>query len=114
MLRNYRGERRKVHRFRSPALANSVNLPTISRRASSPASRVARRSIPVTDYLLGHNAAEDRKQGAHDRRRQRTGIGSAADIDIDTLERRMTADQHQHGGIFKPPTLVGTWARVAR
>jgi SAM-dependent methyltransferase len=45
---------------------------------------------------------------------EQTGIATAADVDIETLEQRMAADLAAHGALFKPPTLVGTWARVAR
>jgi SAM-dependent methyltransferase len=45
---------------------------------------------------------------------ERTGIATAADVDIETLEQRMAADLAAHGAAFKPPTLVGTWARVTR
>jgi SAM-dependent methyltransferase len=44
---------------------------------------------------------------------ERTGIASPAEVDIETLEQRLAADQADHGAVFKPPTLVGTWARVA-
>ena len=45
---------------------------------------------------------------------ERTDIASPAEVDIETLEQRLAADQADHGAVFKPPTLVGTWARVAR
>jgi 2-polyprenyl-3-methyl-5-hydroxy-6-metoxy-1,4-benzoquinol methylase len=44
---------------------------------------------------------------------ERTGIASPAEVDIDTLEQRIGADLAERGALFKPPTLVGTWARVA-
>lgn len=43
---------------------------------------------------------------------ERTGIATAAEIDVDTLEERLAADMSLLGTIFKPPTLVGAWARV--
>ena len=45
---------------------------------------------------------------------ERTGIASPAEVDIESLEQRLVADQANHGAVFKPPTLVGTWAWVAR
>ena len=45
---------------------------------------------------------------------EHTGIASPADVDIETLEQRLATDQADHGAVFKPPTLVGTWARVTR
>jgi SAM-dependent methyltransferase len=44
---------------------------------------------------------------------ERTGIASPKEVDIGTLEQRIAADLAEHGALFKPPTLVGTWARVA-
>lgn len=41
-----------------------------------------------------------------------TGVASAAEVDIETLEERITAQQTKHHSVIKPPTLVGTWARV--
>ena len=43
---------------------------------------------------------------------EKTGIATAADVDIDTLEARLLADTIAHDVTFKPPTLVGAWARV--
>ena len=45
---------------------------------------------------------------------EHTGIASPADVDIQSLEQRLATDQADHGAVFKPPTLVGTWARVTR
>jgi SAM-dependent methyltransferase len=44
---------------------------------------------------------------------ERTGLATAAEVDIDTLEDRLAQDSMAHGTTFKPPTLVGAWARVA-
>jgi hypothetical protein len=43
---------------------------------------------------------------------ERAGIASPTDVEIEALEQRLAADQDDHGAVFKPPTLVGTWARV--
>jgi SAM-dependent methyltransferase len=43
----------------------------------------------------------------------RTGVATRDEVDIDTLEDRITRDITDHGVIFKFPTLVGAWARVA-
>lgn len=43
----------------------------------------------------------------------KTGVAPASEIDIDTLEERMAADLRTSGGVFRQPTLVGAWARVA-
>lgn len=45
---------------------------------------------------------------------ERTGIATAAEVDIDTLADRLASDIVAHGVLFKPPTLVGAWARVGR
>ncbi|MGH9382587.1 MAG: hypothetical protein ACRD2Z_18565 [Thermoanaerobaculia bacterium] len=43
---------------------------------------------------------------------ERTGVASAAEVDIDTLEQRLAQALTGQGAIFKPPTLVGAWARA--
>jgi ubiquinone/menaquinone biosynthesis C-methylase UbiE len=43
----------------------------------------------------------------------KSGIATAAEVDIDTLEDRMRAEVVAHGGILKMPDLVSAWARVA-
>jgi SAM-dependent methyltransferase len=43
---------------------------------------------------------------------EKTGVATRADVDIDTLEDRLLRDTELHDAIFKPPTLVGGWARV--
>lgn len=43
---------------------------------------------------------------------ERTGVATAAEVDLDTLEERLAADSAGHDALFKPPTLVGAWARV--
>jgi SAM-dependent methyltransferase len=43
----------------------------------------------------------------------KTGVATPAEIDIDTLEDRIAQNCAQHDVIFKFPTLVGAWARVA-
>lgn len=45
---------------------------------------------------------------------EKTGIATAAEIDLDTLEDRFVRDSADHDAIFKPPTLVGAWARVGQ
>jgi SAM-dependent methyltransferase len=45
---------------------------------------------------------------------QKTGVATVAEIDLDTLEDRFVRDSVEHGAIFKPPTLVGAWARVGQ
>jgi SAM-dependent methyltransferase len=45
---------------------------------------------------------------------EKTGVATADEIDIDTLEDRFVRDGAKYGAIFKPPTLVGAWARVVR
>lgn len=44
---------------------------------------------------------------------ERCAVATAAEIEIDTLERRLGEEQVAIDAMFKPPTLVGTWARVA-
>ena len=44
---------------------------------------------------------------------ERCAVATAAEIQIDTLERRLGEEQVAIDAMFKPPTLVGTWARVA-
>lgn len=44
---------------------------------------------------------------------EKTGVVTPDEVDIDTLEERIAQDCAQHNAIFKPPTLVGAWARVA-
>lgn len=41
---------------------------------------------------------------------ERTGIATAAQVDIETLEARCAQSLVEHDAIFKPPTLVGAWA----
>jgi SAM-dependent methyltransferase len=43
----------------------------------------------------------------------KTGVATPDEVDIDTLEDRIALDCVHHDVIFKPPTLVGAWARVA-
>jgi len=43
----------------------------------------------------------------------RTGVATRDEVDIDTLEERIAHDCITHDVIFKFPTLVGAWARVA-
>lgn len=42
----------------------------------------------------------------------RTGLGSPEEIGIETLAQRLYDEQVAGGGMFRPPTLVGAWARV--
>lgn len=42
----------------------------------------------------------------------KTGVVTPAEVDIETLEERVARDCVRHNAIFKPPTLVGAWARV--
>jgi 2-polyprenyl-3-methyl-5-hydroxy-6-metoxy-1,4-benzoquinol methylase len=44
---------------------------------------------------------------------EKTGVATPDEVDIDTLEDRIARDCTHHNLIFKPPTLVGAWARVA-
>jgi len=44
---------------------------------------------------------------------EKNGIATAAEVDIETLEARMAEESTRLGTTFKPPTLVGAWARVA-
>ncbi|PXY20774.1 class I SAM-dependent methyltransferase [Prauserella muralis] len=44
---------------------------------------------------------------------ERTGIATADEIGIDTLEQRLAQHLSEQGLIFKPPTLVGAWSRTA-
>jgi SAM-dependent methyltransferase len=41
---------------------------------------------------------------------ERTGLATADEVGIDTLEERLARDSVAHGTTFKPPTLVGAWA----
>lgn len=43
---------------------------------------------------------------------ERTGVATAAEVDVDTLEARFAADSVAHDAVFKPPTLVGAWATM--
>ncbi len=43
---------------------------------------------------------------------EKTGIATAAEVDIDTLEARLAEESIRLGTTFKPPTLVGAWARI--
>jgi 2-polyprenyl-3-methyl-5-hydroxy-6-metoxy-1,4-benzoquinol methylase len=43
----------------------------------------------------------------------KTGVATPDEVDIDTLEDRIARDCINHDVIFKFPTLVGAWARVA-
>lgn len=43
---------------------------------------------------------------------ERTGVATAAEVDIDTLADRIAKDTLEHDAVFKPPTLVGAWATV--
>jgi SAM-dependent methyltransferase len=45
---------------------------------------------------------------------EKTGIATLDEIDLDTLEDRFLRDTADHDAIFKPPTLVGAWARVGQ
>ncbi len=42
---------------------------------------------------------------------ERAGIATREDVEIDTLERRLSAELAEHGAVVAPPTLVGAWAR---
>ncbi|HWM04682.1 MAG TPA: class I SAM-dependent methyltransferase [Actinophytocola sp.] len=44
---------------------------------------------------------------------ERTGIATAAEVDVDTIEDRLALDCVDHDAIFRLPTLVGAWARPA-
>ena len=44
---------------------------------------------------------------------EKTGIATADEVDVDTIEDRLVRDCVLHDATFKPPTLVGAWARVA-
>lgn len=44
---------------------------------------------------------------------ERTGVATADEIAVDTLESRIARELADHDAFFKPPTLVGAWARVA-
>lgn len=41
-----------------------------------------------------------------------TGVATAAEVDIDTLEQRIAQHQIDNDLVFTPPTLVGAWTRV--
>lgn len=43
---------------------------------------------------------------------ERTGVATAAEVDIDTLVDRIAQETLEHDAMFKPPTLVGAWATV--
>ncbi len=43
---------------------------------------------------------------------EKTGVATPDEVDIETLEERVAQDCAHHDAIFKPPTLVGAWARV--
>jgi SAM-dependent methyltransferase len=43
---------------------------------------------------------------------EKTGVATPEEVDIETLEERVARDCAEHNAIFKPPTLVGAWARV--
>lgn len=40
------------------------------------------------------------------------GVATAVEVDVDTLEERIAAHQSEVNAVCKPPTLIGTWARV--
>jgi SAM-dependent methyltransferase len=42
---------------------------------------------------------------------ERTGLATAAEVGIDTLEERLARESAALRTTFKPPTLVGAWAR---
>jgi hypothetical protein len=44
---------------------------------------------------------------------EKTGIASADEVGVDTLAERLAQEGRRLGTMFKPPTLVGAWARVA-
>jgi SAM-dependent methyltransferase len=44
---------------------------------------------------------------------EKTGVATRDEVDIDTLDDRIAQDCITHDVIFKFPTLVGAWARVA-
>jgi hypothetical protein len=44
---------------------------------------------------------------------EKTGIATADEVGIDTLESRIAGEIAREGVMFKPPTLVGAWARIA-
>jgi SAM-dependent methyltransferase len=41
-----------------------------------------------------------------------TGVASAQEVQIDTLEQRMRADLAISGGVMSTPLLIGAWARL--
>jgi SAM-dependent methyltransferase len=41
-----------------------------------------------------------------------TGLATAEEVDIDNLEDRLARESNRLGTTFKPPTLVGAWARM--
>jgi 2-polyprenyl-3-methyl-5-hydroxy-6-metoxy-1,4-benzoquinol methylase len=43
---------------------------------------------------------------------EQTGIATAAEVDMPTLEHRLTTEISRHGAVMAPPTLVGAWATV--
>lgn len=43
---------------------------------------------------------------------ERTGVATAAEVDIDTLAERFAQDSAAHDAVLKSPTLVGAWATV--
>lgn len=44
---------------------------------------------------------------------EKAGIATAAEVGIDTFEARLAEEIGRLGTMFKPPALVGAWARVA-
>ena len=42
-----------------------------------------------------------------------TGVATAAELDLDTVEARLRAEVAETGGVVCSPTLVGAWARTA-
>jgi hypothetical protein len=44
---------------------------------------------------------------------EKTGVTTPEELDIETLEDRLRRECVRHNAIFKPPTLVGAWAKVA-
>jgi protein-L-isoaspartate O-methyltransferase len=44
---------------------------------------------------------------------ERAGIATADEVGLDTLHERLATDQAENGSFLKPPTLVGSWSRVA-
>jgi hypothetical protein len=44
---------------------------------------------------------------------ERHGLGTAAELDVPTLEQRITCELTTHQAVLCPPALAGAWARRA-